>query len=432
MTLRRREFLRGAVAAAAAGLATPGPASALAQPALPDPATSGIDHIVVVMMENRSFDHFLGWLPNADGRPSGLTYEDESGVPHEPQRLAPDFIGCAHPDPDHSYDGGRVEWNTGSMDGFLKAGGNDEYSIGWYGESDLPFLAALARHYTALDRYFCSILSSTFPNRLFLHAAQTDRLRSTPTLATIPTIWDRLAAAGVTGRYYYSNVPFLALWGERYMPISRPYWQFLVDAATGRLPAVSFVDPRYTLFDNGRGNDDHPHTDVRRGQAFLARAFRAVAESRVWPKTVFVVTYDEWGGFSDHVAPPRAAAPNDVDPDLVGDKALLGFRIPAVVASPWSRGSAADPRVAHGTYDHTSILKLIEWRYGLSPLTARDASADVENLATALDFTAPDPTVPGLPRVFPPRPTPCSRAEIRSDWVGLAQRAARMGWAVDP
>src|SRR4051812_13630858 len=138
-----------------------------------------IDHIVVVMMENRSFDHLLGWLPNADGKQAGLTYTDLQGAAHQTYPLAPDYTGCPHPVPDHSYSGGRVEYDSGLMDGFLRAGQNDVYSIGYYVEQDLPFYNALARNYTSFDRYFCSIMSSTFPNRIFQHAAQTDRLSNT-------------------------------------------------------------------------------------------------------------------------------------------------------------------------------------------------------------------------------------------------------------
>src|SRR5207249_11000394 len=138
----------------------------------------------------------------------------------------------------------------------------------------------------------------------------------------------------------------------------------------GQLPAVSFVDPRFTIVDDGVGNDDHPHSDIRRGDAFLAQAFGAVASGPDWPTTVFIVTFDEWGGFFEHVAPPRAAAPNRVDPDIVDGKALLGFRVPTVVASPFTRGDAGRPRVDHNVYDHTSVLKLIEWRWKLAPLTA--------------------------------------------------------------
>src|SRR5262249_36610135 len=158
----------------------------------------------------------------------------------------------------HSYDGGRTEYDAGKMDGWLRAGSNDEYSIGYYQEADLPFFSALARNFTTLDNYFPSILGPTFPNRIFSHPAQTNRLDNSPAIATVPTIWDSLAAAGVTHRYYYSNVPFLGLWGAKYIPISALFEQFLLDAATGNLPAVSFVDPAYTLVDAGEGNDDHP------------------------------------------------------------------------------------------------------------------------------------------------------------------------------
>src|SRR4051812_8972721 len=135
----RRRFL-GAAAAAAVG-ARPLAAAALSSATkLPKPGKSGIDHVVVVMMENRSFDHFLGWLPGADGKQAGLTYTDAAGTPHRTFALAPDFQGCAFHDPDHSYEGARVEWNNGACDGWLRAGRNDVYSIGYYRQQDLPFL----------------------------------------------------------------------------------------------------------------------------------------------------------------------------------------------------------------------------------------------------------------------------------------------------
>lgn len=119
-----------------------------------------------------------------------------------------------------------------------------------------------------LDRCFCSILGPTFPNRLFLHAAQTDRHSNDTTLTNMPTIWDRLADAGVSHAYYFSNVPFLGLWGLKYLGINRPYAQFLAEAATGSLPAVSFVDPRFTVTDDGTGNDDHPRRRSSRRRLF--------------------------------------------------------------------------------------------------------------------------------------------------------------------
>src|SRR5947207_12204397 len=331
MKINRRNFLCGfagisgsALVASAAGL----PTFALNREEddenelgdLPSPEDSGIEHVIVLMMENRSFDHLLGWLPHADGIQAGLTYVDRNGTPQPTHALAPDYTGCRHSDPDHSYGGGRIQYDGVKMDGFLRSGRNDVYSIGYYVEKDRAFYSALARSFTVCDRYSWSILGPTFANRFFMHSAQTDRLSNTLPLATMPTIWDRLAAAGVSGRYYFSNLPFLGLWGTKYVPISSPYQQFLLDAASGKLPAVSFLDPRFTTTDDGTGNDDHPHADIRSGDAFLAQTFHAVANGPGWPRTLFIVNYDEWGGFFDHVAPPRATAPNTVDPDLVAGK----------------------------------------------------------------------------------------------------------------
>src|SRR5207249_5075487 len=133
---------------------------------------------------------------------------------------------------------------------------------------------------------------------------------NTPQLATMPTIWDRLAARRVSARYYFSNLPVLGLWGLKYLPISRFYLEFLLDASTGNLPAVSFVDPRFTVLDDGTGNDDHPHADIREGDLFLYKTLQAVANGPKWANTVFIVNFDEWGGFFEHVAPPRATAAN--------------------------------------------------------------------------------------------------------------------------
>jgi phospholipase C len=375
--------------------------------ALPQPAESGIDHIVVVTMENRSYDHFLGWLPGGNGKQAGMSYVDAKGASHSTHRLAPDYTGCPHPSPDHSYQGSRIDYDHGRMDGFLKNTANDVYAIGYYTETDIPFYGALARNYTTLSNYYCSILGPTFPNRIFQLAAQTDRLDDSVSFSSLPTIFDALSSAGIRARYYYSNVPFLALWGLKYLGISSSYDDFLADAASGNLPAVSYVDPRYTILDDGTGNDDHPHADIRAGEAFLARTFHAVASGPAWKKTVLIVNFDENGGFFEHIAPPRAAAPNQVDPDLVNGKALLGPRVPTVIASPFTRGTPATPRVDNTVFDHTSVLKLIEWRWNLPPLTARDGSSDVGNLAVALNFASPDDAVPALPTPIAPLPLPC-------------------------
>ncbi len=320
MPLDRRTFVKGALGASGAVLlgeagadragasqraagATDGAAGTL-----PPPATSGIEHVVVVMMENRSFDHFLGWLPHADGRQAGLAYPDRQGSSH-PTFHQTQFDGCGFKDPDHSYEGGRLQYNNGQMNGFLADPASDSFAISYYEARDRPFMSRLAQAYTTCDRYFCSILGPTYPNRFFQHAAQTDRLDDALTPSTLPTIWDQLNHhGGPTGRYYYSDFPFMALWGAKYLSISQEISQFLEDAAAGTLPNVSYVDPRFLGEDDGTSGDDHPLADIRAGDAFLSQVFHAVSTGPGWHKTVLVINYDEWGGFFDHVPPRRITA----------------------------------------------------------------------------------------------------------------------------
>jgi phospholipase C len=422
--LNRRQFLTTSALVGAgvalggsqgARLLTPAVAAATA---LPDPAASGIDHIVVVMMENRSFDHFFGWLPGADGKQAGLSYVDRYGVTHQTHQLTA-YASCGFEDPDHSYEGGRIELNDGKCDGWLKAGSNDELAIGYYAQADLGFFGKAAPAWTVCDRYFSAVMAETYPNRLYLHAAQTDRLHNSTDQSTLPTIWDRLKDAGVSGKYYFSDVPFTALWYTKHLDISVPFANFLADAAQGNLPAVSFIDPRFEDEASGTSSDDHPHADIRAGEAFLGQVYDAVTSSPNWERTLLVVTYDEWGGFYDHVAPSTAA-------DVSATTALRGFRVPTLVVSPLARRGS----VAHGTYDHTSILRAIEWRWGLPPLTPRDANA--RNLAEVLDFAAPaDLTVPAIS--VPPflAGPPCEIEESgveAAEWSDLKKLALDLGW----
>jgi phospholipase C len=429
----RRRFLQGSVAAAGGAMLL-GTKRGEAHPdrGLPDPERSGIEHVVVLMMENRSFDHLLGWLPGANGRQAGLRFEDPQGVKHKTFALADTigFQGCDNLDPDHSWEGGRIQVNGGKMDGWLKAQ-SDLFSIGYYQRKDRPFFNELAMKFTTLDNYFCSILAETFPNRFFQHSAQTPVLHNgeVTVAQTVPTIWDTLAAAGVSGKYYFSDVPFVAVWGDKYLPIAHTYPEFLLDAAAGTLPAVSFLDPRFVDEGQGTSGDDHPHADIRVGDAFMSEAFHAVASGPKWANTVFVVTYDEWGGFFDHVRPPLSVAANDVDPPDDDGNVSLGIRVPTIVASPWTRGGH-DPRVHSHLFDHTSVLKLIEWRWGLPSLTARDADdSNITNLARVLDFRRHDPRVPKLPTPIAPVVGACP-PELRANdlWVRLRASPVARNW----
>jgi phospholipase C len=382
--LTRRQFLYGS--AAALGSLSVEPSRLWGAPPrktkhLPRPDRSGIDHVVVAMMENRSFDHLLGWLRPADGRQAGLVYTDSQGNALSTHRLAPDFQGCAHPDPDHSYDGARVEYNGGRCDGWLRAGSNDAYAIGYYARADLPFLGLAALDWTVCSRYFAAIMGPTYPNRIYQHAAVTDRLDDSLAPSTLPTIWDRLSDAGLSGRYYHSDRSFLELWGTKYSSISQSYDQFLSDCASGQLPEVAFVDPPLQGEDDGTSSDDHPHGDIRAGESWLYQTYRAVTTGRQWAHTVLVINFDEWGGFFEHIPPTEAP---DVDPAF----ALRGFRVPCIIVSPFSAPGA----INRETYDHTSILKMIEWRWDLPALSARDEAAN--NLADALDFNRLHRSVP--------------------------------------
>jgi phospholipase C len=429
VTVTRRTLLG---ATGAAGLLTAGGgyrllgAEAEAAAALPAPSKSGIKHIVVVMMENRSFDHFLGWLPSvnpdADGKQAGLTYLDRYRVPHQTHHLDM-FASCGFHDPDHSYEGGRIQYNHGKCNGWLRSGENDSLSIGYYEQADLSFLGRAVPEWTTFDRYFSAVMAETYPNRFYLHAARTDRLHNgdIPLGTPFPykTIWDRLKAKGISGRYYFSDIPFTFLLGK-HAPQTALFPQFLADAAAGTLPQVSFVDPRFQNEESGLSNDDHPHADIRAGEVFMNDVYNAVRTSPAWQNTVLVITYDEWGGFFDHVPPGHAA-------DVSKHTSLRGFRVPTVVISPFARRG----HVSHQTFDHTSILKMIEWRWGLEPLTPRDKHA--HNLASVLDFATPDTSTTAYD-VPPFTPTPCATVTAGAEgseyqeWPALKKYLVDHGW----
>jgi phospholipase C len=435
--LSRRKFLL--ISAASSGLAITGAdllsqAVANASSTIRPNGSQGIRHIVILMMENRSFDHFLGWVPGVDGR-HDLTYVsavDGNTYPNYP--LAPDFQGCGYSDPDHSWEGWLVEYNYGKLDGFLQRpttpadnpgvtlAAANTFPIGYYTNfhfdgrrkalPDLPVTGALAESYMTLDRYFCAFAGETYPNRFYQHAGQTDRDHNSEVASTLPTIWDQLSpipnSNGIpTGGYYYQDAPFLALWADpaiepgatfKYQAFMHPFsdanastaalssgTSFVSACQNGTLPNVCYIDPAFDNEGTGTSGDDHPLGDIRLGERFIADAYHALADNGYLDDTVFIVTFDEWGGFYDHVPPPQViddTNPADVshagdsttptDGELYPNYRQLGFRVPGIVVSNLARPH----QVMHqGPFEHCSSLALIESTFGLTPLTARDRHA---------------------------------------------------------
>ena len=444
----------GASAAAVTGTDLLSRAASAAASTVTPNGRDGVQHVVILMMENRSFDHFLGWLPGADGR-HDLAYLSTDGNVYPNYPLAPDFQGCGYSDPDHSWEGWLVQHNYGRMDGFLQRptapadnpgvtlAAANTFPAGFYTNRypdgrrkevpDLPVIGALAEHYTVLDRYFCSFAGETFPNRFYQHCAQTDRDHNSEVISTLPTIWDQLSpipnTQGIpTGAYFFRDLPFLALWGTKYFPFWHSFYNgepnvlgipletpsFIDTVAAGNLPNVSFIDPAFDTEGNGTSADDHPLADIRLGERFIADAYHALASAGYLDNTVFMVTFDEWGGFYDHVPPPHVIddtnpanvshvgdSTTPTDGQLIPDYTQLGFRVPAIVVSNLAERAV----VNHGPFEHTSTLKLIESTFGLTPLTARDANA--ENLGRVLrdrprHHPVPQGAIPTSAQVFGP------------------------------
>jgi phospholipase C len=419
--MRRREFLaRTASLAGAAGLATVLPADALVAEAarrqvgasLPSPRNLPIDTFVVLMMENRSFDHYFGWHPEADGRYQGLTYVDGEGNTVKTHRLPPDFQGCGHPDPDHSWDGGRFQYNGGRMDGFAKGSadgtGSDEFAVGYYLKRDLGFIPHAAGAYTLYDRYFHSLMASTYPNRHYQLGAQSGGQKGNDIpVGTLGNQWetilDRAKERGLSIGYYVSDLPFPALYGTRGLTWVRPVAQFYADARLGTLPNVCFVDPPFRDGGGGDGTsaDEHPHGDIRLGQAFMSDIAHSFIESPQYRRGALFINYDEWGGFFEHVRPRRV--PDDrASGDINEDFGLTGFRSPTVAISPFARGG----RVNHAVLTHESILKLISYRFGLGHLNKRHRYAS--NIGRTLNFASPTFDPPRLPDPVAIAAIPCT------------------------
>ncbi len=383
--------------------------------------------VVVVMMENRSFDHYLGQLGAYTGRadidvaPAGASNPGrlgaEAGASY-PRRHAPRECSL---DTEHSWAKSHLEWDEGKMDGFFAASAGDglvdqhlvDRPMWFYDASDLPFYYALASTFAVADHYHASALGPTWPNRMYLFSAtsfgHTDN--STPSFPASPfpavdvSILDELEqrhtswllfSDGISGAQTVHGGSVSSRWGRR---VKEPVATFLEQARAGTLPEVSFVDPSFAS-SGPDSTDEHPPADVQVGEAFVYSLVTALLTSPDWPHLALFITYDEHGGFYDHVAPPPACAPDALSPTDSESRASgwafdrLGVRVPMMVISPYARPSY----VGHHTYDHTSLTRFLEAKFKLPALSARDANA--EPPFDLFDFSQPRFLVP--PTFAPP------------------------------
>ena len=349
-----------------------------------------ITHVVIVMQENRSFDHMLGAGKGWDGVSAAFTNPDAKGDPVAPFHMT-GATGCVPADPPHQGAAMLAGWNLGAMDGFVKSaaisGSDGHFVMGYYDEADLPFYYFLARTFATSDRYFSSALAGTWGNRDYLYAGTSDGITDTGVgILTKRTVFDALDDAQVGWGVYTDGLPRQDSlgWTKAHAGV-HAFNAFLQALADGSLPAVSFVDP-------GGSQDEHPAGDVHGGEVWGHRIVEAATQSSLWKELAIFYTYDESGGLADHVAPPAAclASPDQTRFDH------LGIRVPFYLVSPWARMGY----VSHQSHDHTSVLRFVEALFDLPALTGRDANADA--LLDMFDFKCGrDLTPPVLPAAGP-------------------------------
>lgn len=382
----------------------------------PNPSNLPIDHIVVMMQENRTADVYFAQLSN-QGQP-GYEVEPMTGNPDPTNPMGPPIVPfhktsyCEVQDLDHSWRGTHAEVNNGFMNGFTTTNANPgvdptgSRAMGYYDQTDLPFYYGLFSTFATGDRYFSSVQSQTFPNRLYLLAGTSFGHIRNDILSPLPTtrlsVFNLLDQHGITWRLYASEYPktyastFFSYVANQAATRVVPMSQYYTDLANGTLPNVSFIDPDFTGTPKTE-NDEHPIANVQVGQKFVADAINGLLASSEWATTALFLTWDEHGGFYDHVPPPAAPIPDAIAPFWIGSDPHeqfdeYGIRVPAVVVSPYAKANF----VSHVVHDHASILKFIETRFGLPSLTNRDGLADP--MLEMFDFnTATFATPPSLP-----------------------------------
>ena len=400
--LTRRRLLQGlgatATAAFAAEFLPPNVRRALAAGPAKGGSLRDIEHVVILMQENRSFDHYFGTLPNVRGfsDPSAIKLSTGKSVFYQPDTKNPDGYllpfhldtqttsAQAQPSTSHAWAVQHSAWNNGAMNNWLPAhlaadGANGPYTMGYLNRDDIPFHYALAENFTICDNYHCSVLGPTWPNRLYHMSAWIDPAgvgggpiisNVDPTPYTWKTYPEALTAAGVPWQVYqevdnYECNPLEMFNSFQAAPVSSTLYQsglrtfssgqFEYDAIHDRLPAVSWLIP--TSYQS-----EHPDYTPAAGADFVASKIDAIAANPdVWAKTVFILNYDENDGLFDHVVPPTAPAGTAgeyVDGLPIG----AGFRVPCLIISPWTQGGW----IASETFDHTSVLRFLETVTGVT------------------------------------------------------------------
>jgi phospholipase C len=370
-----------------------------------------IKHIVVLMMENHSYDNHLGMLrrAGADGFTLGANGKPTATNPYPNGKTQHAFrmpTTCQLTGaPSQTWTDSHTQLAAGKLNGFVKSG-SGPVSMGYWEQADLPSYYSLASTYPIADRYFCSVLGQTFPNRRYLMAATSIGMinDTVPNPFDYPangTIFDALHKIGVSWTDYYSPlvgflpVPTVGLYPKllEHTGNIRKIEHFFDDARAGTLPGFCIVEPNYTS-----SSEEEPQ-NIAKGENFAFSVMEAVIHGPAWRNTLLIWTFDEHGGYYDHVVPPRAPAPDNIAPHANGGKTYTGFRqygfrVPCAIVSPWARPDY----VSHQVFDHSSICALVEAKWNLPAMTHRDANAN--NMLDMLDLTEPAFLVP--PRLARP------------------------------
>lgn len=408
------------------------------EPDQASPAKTPIKHMLVLMQENHSFDNYFGTYPGADGIPAGTCMPVDPANPSNTTCLKPFHLGNrAIQDLDHNLVTFQREYNEGRMDGFISAfrqvGKDGTLAMGYYNDQDLPFYWNVADEYVLFDRFFSSAAGGSVKNHMYWIAGHPGSDQdSVPKegWGDIPTIFDRLEERGISWKFYVQNydpkitfrnrsnddrgaqvvwVPLLAY--ARYLDDPKLFShivhidEYFHDLENNTLPAVAFMVPS--------GASEHPPGSILAGQRFVKNLINGLMLSDSWESSAFMWTYDDWGGWYDHVAPPRV------------DKHGYGFRVPALLVSPYARRG----HIEHTELDYTSILKFIEENYDLKPLAERDARA--ASIAGAFDFTQPPraPLIISSERNVQQLPQPKRSAIYSTYSFALALPVLLVGWA---